>query len=49
MAAANCHRMLADESSIAKYDRMMARIEPRIAAIAMSGIKGEKLNKGEIE
>jgi hypothetical protein len=49
MAAANCHRMLADESSIAKYDRMMARIEPRIAAIAMSGITGEKVSTKEIK
>jgi len=41
IAAANCWRMLGDESSMVKYDRIMARIEPRIQSIAMSGMVQE--------
>jgi len=37
IAAANCWRMLGDESSVAKYDRIMQRIEPRIQSIIVSG------------
>ena len=49
MAFANCLRMTGDESSLAKYDRIMAKIEPRIQAIAMTGIKGNKITDEEIK
>lgn len=42
IAAANCWRMLGDESSITKYDKIMARIEPRIQSIVVSGTKNEE-------
>ena len=49
MAAANCYRMLADESSLQKHDRLMAKIEPRIAAIAMTGLISEEQMDREIK
>ena len=49
IAAANCWRMLGDESSSAKYDRIMQRIEPRIQGIAMSGVVGVKIEDKEIK
>lgn len=42
IAAANCWRMLGDEASLAKYDRIMTRIEPRIQSIIVSGTIGAK-------
>jgi len=37
IGAANCWRMLGDESSIGKYDRIMKRIDERIMTIVASG------------
>ena len=49
MAAANCWRGIADESSMAKYNNIMKRVDERIAGIAMSGLKSEKMNIEEIK
>jgi len=48
IAVANCWRLLGDESSIAKYDRMMQRIMQRIQGIVASGLTGLKIEKQEI-
>ena len=49
IAAANCWRMLGDESSLAKYDRMIARIEERIQAIVFGNVLPESTKQQEIE
>lgn len=48
IAAANCWRLLGDESSLLKYDRMMKRIDERIQGIAVSGIIGPRTREQEI-
>jgi len=48
IAVANCWRLLGDESSLQKYDRMMQRIDQRIQTIAMSGQVAPKVREQEI-
>jgi hypothetical protein len=48
IAAANCWRLLGDEASIAKYDRMMQRINMRIKDLMPSGIVGEPVKEAEV-
>lgn len=43
MAAANCWRMMGDESSLRKYDNIMKRIEMKIQSIAMGGLLAPKI------
>jgi hypothetical protein len=48
IAAANCWRLLGDEASLNKYDRMMARINDKFKTLIPANIVGEPVQEAEV-